>query len=113
MEVMRLNTVGLPAPLGPMRPTISSSVTAKSRSVTTCRPPKCLETPLSVRRGAPAGIALRYRSVADGSSALDQTGAAMEPQSMHANTRTHGPPHLIDRRLDAPLSCELRDRLAT
>ena len=44
-----MNSVDLPAPLGPMRPTISSSPTERSTSARTCSPPKLLET-LSKRR---------------------------------------------------------------
>src|SRR5439155_2175277 len=43
----RLNTVLLPAPLGPMRPWIAPSVTTMERSATAARPPKRRDTPLS------------------------------------------------------------------
>src|SRR3972149_2444067 len=41
----RLNSVVLPAPLGPIRPTISPWFTWKSTRVTAASPPKCLVTP--------------------------------------------------------------------
>src|SRR3990172_10630605 len=48
--VMRLNTVVLPEPLGPMRPNISPSCTARSRLETAARPPKFLLSLCSSRR---------------------------------------------------------------
>src|SRR5437667_552336 len=64
----RLKTVVFPAPLGPMRPTISPSATVRSSPSTARRPPKRLESPrtssrLSARsstiaRGAPGSGAL-------------------------------------------------------
>src|SRR5208282_5534161 len=46
-----LNRVVLPAPLAPMRPTISPSSTAKLTPRRTSRPPKCLKTPFSSSSG--------------------------------------------------------------
>src|SRR5579859_706807 len=47
---MMLKSVVLPAPFGPMRPTISSWATARSTSCTARSPPKRLETPSTFRR---------------------------------------------------------------
>src|SRR3954447_5661635 len=47
IPVMRLKTVVLPAPLGPITLTISPSPTCRSRSLTTWRPPKAFDTPRS------------------------------------------------------------------
>src|SRR4030042_3176649 len=49
MEVMTLKSVDLPAPLGPIRPTISSRARSRSTSVRTLNPPKLLQI-LSKRR---------------------------------------------------------------
>src|SRR5688572_32263282 len=46
---MQLNRVVLPAPLGPMRPTISHSLTRTATSESACRPPKRMETPSTSR----------------------------------------------------------------
>ena len=45
--VIRLNTVDLPAPFGPISPTISPSRTSMSKSLTAFRPPNCLVSPLT------------------------------------------------------------------
>src|SRR3954469_23280262 len=49
MPVIRLNSVVLPAPFGPITETISPSFTRRSRPSTTFRPPKESETLLSSR----------------------------------------------------------------
>src|SRR3954453_9536221 len=46
---MQLKMVVLPAPLGPMRPTISNSSTLSVTSRSACRPPKRIETPVASR----------------------------------------------------------------
>src|SRR5882762_2262509 len=51
MPLMRLKTVVLPEPLGPMRPTISPSSIRRERSSTARRPPKSFVRP-SVSRSA-------------------------------------------------------------
>src|SRR5688572_29856691 len=51
MPLIRLKTVVLPEPLGPMRPTISASSTRRARSSTARRPPKSFVRP-SVSRSA-------------------------------------------------------------
>src|SRR4051812_3741826 len=48
---MQLKMVVLPAPLGPMRPTISNSSTFRVTSRSACRPPKRIETPVASRIG--------------------------------------------------------------
>src|SRR3954464_8159584 len=40
---MQLNAVVLPAPLGPMRPTISYSLTSRLTSCSACSPPKRID----------------------------------------------------------------------
>jgi hypothetical protein len=47
MPVRQLKNVVLPAPLGPMRPTISPSWTCMLTSSTAVRPPKRIVTPLA------------------------------------------------------------------
>src|SRR5688500_7494130 len=49
MPVRQLKNVVLPAPLGPMSPTISWSYTTKSTSETAVRPPNRLVTPRASR----------------------------------------------------------------
>ena len=53
--VTRLKMVLLPAPLGPIRATISPARTPKLTSLTATSPPKVLRTPASDNRGVPAG----------------------------------------------------------
>src|SRR3954447_6332404 len=52
--VMRLKSVVLPAPLGPITLTISPSSTCRSSSEMTCRPPKSIDTLRSSRMGGRA-----------------------------------------------------------
>src|SRR5438552_9423111 len=56
---MQLNAVVLPAPLGPMSPTISYSSTCRLTSRSACRPPKRIESSTASRTGIDA---LRSRS---------------------------------------------------
>src|SRR3954454_5320441 len=73
---MQLKIVVLPAPLGPIRPTISNSPTLMLTSRRACRPPKRIETPSvsrtgidSLRARAAAGVhaeALALQPPADG-----------------------------------------------
>ena len=56
--VTRLNVVDLPAPLGPMRPTISPDLTWKLTSLTATRPPNSLRTACTSSSNSPlAGFA--------------------------------------------------------
>src|SRR6266704_2322259 len=55
MPVIRLNTVVLPAPFGPITLIISCGLTSRSRSCTAARPPKCLVTLFNFSR-APLAI---------------------------------------------------------
>src|SRR4051794_39628632 len=48
---MQLKQVVLPAPLGPMRPTISNSSTSKATSSSACRPPKRIDRSMASRTG--------------------------------------------------------------
>src|SRR5438309_2534424 len=54
MPVIRLKSVVLPAPFGPITLTISPSSTPRSRSDTTASPPNESETPRSSSSGASA-----------------------------------------------------------
>ena len=51
MPVIRLKSVVLPAPFGPITLTISPWATCRSRSETTLRPPNASETPLQREQG--------------------------------------------------------------
>src|ERR1700684_1602661 len=58
----QLNSVVLPAPLGPTRPTLSPTPTSKLMSLTACTPPQDFATPTSERSGASAiGTRCRQR----------------------------------------------------
>src|SRR5712691_10251605 len=63
---MRLNSVVLPAPFGPMRARRSPGRTASDTSPTACSPPKYLETPSSwsakswLREGLPLAVLARW-----------------------------------------------------
>src|SRR3954454_21139521 len=58
---MQLKQVVLPAPLGPMSPTISNSSTFRATSSSACRPPKRIDRSMASRTGI--GL-LRTRSAA-------------------------------------------------
>src|SRR5438270_6191978 len=51
---MQLKHVVLPAPLGPMRPTISNSSTLRLTSSSACRPPKRIDSSSASRTGIDA-----------------------------------------------------------
>src|SRR3546814_5544868 len=51
IRLKQFNSVVLPAPLGPMRPTIEPEVTSKLTSSTALRPAKCTDSPLTARSG--------------------------------------------------------------
>src|SRR5947207_11524495 len=86
---MQLKIVVLPAPLGPMSPTISNSPTLIETSRNACRPPKLIDTSWVSRTGIDA---LRARSTAD----VQSETAPLEP-----------PP---DRRGDRPQPLRLEDQ---
>src|SRR4051794_32923596 len=48
---MQLKIVVLPAPFGPIKPTISNSSTFNETSDRACRPPKRIDTPAASRTG--------------------------------------------------------------
>src|SRR5438445_9116942 len=50
---MQLKMVVLPAPLGPMSPTISNSSTRRVTSLSACNPPKRMDTSVACSTGAP------------------------------------------------------------
>ena len=87
---MRLKTVVLPAPLGPMRPQSSPSLTVKSTALTAVRPPKRMVVWESWRSGA--GMAI---------SAFGRTGCSGCGESRRAldgNGRGRGPRCDVNRR---------------
>src|SRR5262249_4821493 len=55
--VIRLNSVDLPAPFGPMTAAISPSATARSTSETARKPPNDLDRPLTSSTGRPLPLA--------------------------------------------------------
>src|SRR4051794_26768822 len=70
---MQLKIVVFPAPLGPIRPTISNSPTRTLTSRSACRPPKRIDRPLVSRTGTDR---LRSRP---GVGAVHAEPAALEP----------------------------------
>src|SRR5688572_26015201 len=70
--VMRRSSVVLPAPLGPMRPTISSRASAKLMLLTAVRPPKRLVNSSTAKNGV--DMSLEY--LVDEKS-LDQTSVEL------------------------------------
>src|SRR3954449_3701810 len=80
---MQLKMVVLPAPLGPMRPTISNSPTLMLTSRRACRPPKRIETPTVSRTGIGALRSWSFAHVAGEAFALqpaaDGGGDGAEP----------------------------------
>src|SRR4051812_20709488 len=72
---MQLKMVVLPAPLGPIKPTISNSSTLMLTSLSACRPPKRMEM-LSVSRTCMH--ALRSRTA---QAALHRHRAALQPST--------------------------------
>src|SRR3954454_23171323 len=70
---MQLNTVVLPAPLGPISPTISNSSTLMLTSFRACRPPKRMEM-ASVSRTCMDALRARAATVA-----VHREGATLQP----------------------------------
>src|SRR3954471_186814 len=71
---MQLKQVVLPAPLGPIRPTISNSSTFRLTSSRACRPPKRIESSSASRTGIDA---LRSRA----SRQIELEALALQPSS--------------------------------
>src|SRR6267142_1458082 len=76
--VIRLKTVLLPAPLGPMRPWIEPGATVMERSATACRPPKRRETPRSSRSKA-GSCGCRHPRAHSAEQATGRAGKRHEP----------------------------------
>src|SRR5688500_8932691 len=77
---MAFSSVVLPAPLGPMMPTISDGPTVRSTSSTARTPPESTVIPVAVRTGGSGGIGghhLAARAAADALGGADEAvGAA-------------------------------------
>src|SRR5438132_10852203 len=86
---MQLKPVVLPAPLGPMRPTISNSSTLRLTSDSACSPPKRMESSMASRTGIDA---LRARP-----------GLEVQPEPLALQP-------LADRRRDRAQSLGLEDQ---
>src|SRR5215813_14043077 len=87
---MRLNSVVLPAPLGPMSARRSPGRTARATPSTARRPPKCLVTPSSVRAysafmtlGRPPLAGLAWRIVARVERHLQELVGIVFPELAH------------------------------
>src|SRR3954462_1525927 len=83
---MQLNAVVLPAPLGPIRPTISNSLTSRLTSCSACRPPKRIDRPRTsstdmgaLHRRRPAVPVVVHREPAALQPALDRRNALADP----------------------------------
>src|SRR5215469_6705723 len=92
MPAMTLNSVDLPAPLGPISPTISPALTSRLTSETATRPPKRLVRP----RIESSGAALPADSATGGRS--------------HERFARRAAPHHRFPRADDPLRFEEHDR---
>src|SRR3954469_19176014 len=77
---MQLKAVVLPAPLGPMSPTISNSLTSSVTSCSACRPPKRID---------------RSRTSSTDTGALHRGDAAVTVRVVHAERLALQPP--LDR----------------
>ena len=86
--VMRLNSVVLPAPFGPMTATSWPRATEKDTLFTARRPPKLLLTPSMVRK--PSRAAELTSVTAPGRSS---TRAASAPAVGRRDVHQHRPPH--------------------
>ena len=92
VRVSRLNSVDLPAPFGPIRPTISPARISKLTSSTATRPPKRLTAPCTASTGAPAaGRVRRGSGSAPAKRAASTSGAAKRPR-VQRRTKPIRPP---------------------
>src|SRR5438270_5734161 len=90
MPVIKLKTVVLPAPFGPITLTISCGQTSRSRSCTAARPPKRLETLVSFSRGSLFCLATCSTPIADSCLLLLNAHLRFEARrSWHHIQRTH------------------------
>src|SRR3954471_3946407 len=84
---MQLKAVVLPAPFGPMSPTISNSLTSRLTSCSACRPPKRID---------------RSRTSSTDTGALHRGQAAVAVRVVHAEPLALEPPlDRCDRLADA------------
>src|SRR5436305_14268176 len=108
---MQLKAVVLPAPLGPMRPTISNSPTSNVTPESACRPPKRMATSWVSRTDTEA---LRSRARARSEHQrlaleppTDRRGDSAQPVGLederkygeHAGGRLHDEPRVVDDEL--------------
>src|SRR5688572_28921480 len=94
---MQLNAVVLPAPLGPMRPTISYSLTSRLTSWRACRPPKRID---------------RSRTSSTDTGALHRSGPGLLARVQHVVhvERLAGQPVEVRLELLRETAGELHDR---
>src|SRR6266702_5673426 len=85
IPVIRLKTVVLPAPFGPITLIISCGLTSRSRSCTAARPPKCLETLVNFSRAPFASST----SIANSFLATTQHAPQIQSQAIQALQPTH------------------------
>src|SRR3954447_4197206 len=89
---MQLNAVVLPAPLGPMSPTISNSLTSRLTSCSACRPPKRID---------------RSRTSSTDTGALHHAEAAVDRVAVQAELLALEPP--LQRRDALPDATRVED----
>src|SRR5262245_16206322 len=94
---MQLNSVVLPAPLGPMSPTISPASTLSETSRLASRPPKRLVAACTVSRAA---IALRRRA-RDWPAATKPPRPRQREQSGRAERGDHDDDEAVHDQVDA------------
>ncbi len=83
--VTRLNSVDLPAPLGPISATMSPPCTPKLTSLTATRPPNCLRTACTSSSRSPrAGLARRGSGGASPQSRAREGFGRQRPTKLHS-----------------------------
>src|SRR6266566_4824549 len=92
MPVIRLNTVVLPAPFGPITLIISFGMTTRSRSCTAARPPKNLLTFVNLSRGSLVCSSTCSTPIANSFLATTQHAPPIQSQALQAPHPTHLPP---------------------
>src|SRR4051812_41056742 len=96
---MQLNAVVLPAPFGPMSPTISHSPIDMEKSSSACRPPKRIDswltssTDTGTALGQGHGLVVVQREALTGKPAGDRSHDLTEPAGVHDDglQQQHGP----------------------
>jgi hypothetical protein len=92
VQVSRLNMVDLPAPLGPISPTISPAFTSKLTSFTATRPPKRLTAPFTDSTCVPRAGNWRCGSGSTGGASWREAPWAAPRRCVQRRSRPITPP---------------------